>query len=81
MIADAAATVATFAFSVVFNNASVYDPYWSAQPPVILIAFAIGKHLSALGILLFAVVSFWAIRPILQHGAVSLLGYGRLYYG
>ena len=62
LIADMAATVVTFIFSIVLNNASVYDPYWSVQPPVILLAFAIGKELTALAILLLVVVSFWAIR-------------------
>ena len=62
LIADVAATVVTFIFSVIFGNASVYDPYWSVQPPVILIAFAIGKELTVLGMLLLIVVSFWAIR-------------------
>ena len=62
LIADVAATVVTFIFSVIFGNASVYDPYWSVQPPVILIAFAIGKELTVLGVLLLIVVSFWAIR-------------------
>lgn len=62
LIADMAATVITFAFSIIFKNASVYDPYWSVQPPVILVAFAIGKELTALGVLLIIVVSFWAIR-------------------
>lgn len=62
LIADVAATVVTFIFSLIFNNASVYDPYWSVQPPVILLVFAVGKELTALGILLLIVVSFWAIR-------------------
>ena len=62
LIADVAATVATFVFSLIFQNASVYDPYWSVQPPVILVAFAIGKELTALGILLLVVIGFWAIR-------------------
>ena len=62
LIADVAATVITFAFSIIFKNASVYDPYWSVQPPVILVAFAISKNLTALGVLLIVVVSFWAIR-------------------
>ena len=43
LIADALATVATFIFSLIFKNASVYDPYWSVQPPVILVAFAVGR--------------------------------------
>ena len=62
LIADVAATVATFIFSLIFKNASVYDPYWSVQPPVILVAFAIGKNLTSLGVLLIVAVSFWAIR-------------------
>jgi steroid 5-alpha reductase family enzyme len=56
------ATAVTFAFSLIFKNASVYDPYWSVQPPVILVAFAIGKRLNAFGILLIIAVSFWALR-------------------
>ena len=62
LIADTAATAVAFAFSLIFKNASVYDPYWSVQPPVILVAFAIGRSLSAMGILLIVAVSFWAIR-------------------
>ena len=62
LIADVLATVVTFIFSVIFGNASVYDPYWSVQPPVILIAFAIGRELTALGILLIIAVSFWSVR-------------------
>ncbi len=62
LIADVAATVATFVFSLIFKNASVYDPYWSVQPPVILVAFAIGKELTTLGFLLLVVVGFWATR-------------------
>ena len=62
LIADAVATVVTFVFSILFNNASVYDPYWSVQPPVILVAFAIGKSLTPLGVFLLAVIGFWAVR-------------------
>lgn len=62
LIADMAATVLTFVFSLIFQNASVYDPYWSVQPPVILVEFASGCELTIFGILLLFVVSFWAIR-------------------
>ena len=62
LIADAVATVVIFIFSLIFENASVYDPYWSVQPPVILIAFAVGRGLNLFGALLIAVVSFWAAR-------------------
>ncbi len=62
LIADVAATVTTFIFSLLFGNASVYDPYWSVQPPIILISFAIGRELTGLGILLLVVVCLWAVR-------------------
>ncbi|MBQ8174525.1 MAG: DUF1295 domain-containing protein [Clostridia bacterium] len=62
LIADIAATAVTFLFSVIFGSASVYDPYWSVQPPVILAALAIGRELSALSALLLFVVFFWGIR-------------------
>ncbi|HEY2775138.1 MAG TPA: DUF1295 domain-containing protein [Candidatus Binatia bacterium] len=32
LVADSAATVAVFAFSVAFDNSSFYDPYWSVAP-------------------------------------------------
>lgn len=62
LIADVVATIVTFIFSLIFNNASVYDPYWSVQPAVILLVFATTKKLNALGILLIIVVLFWAVR-------------------
>ena len=62
LIADVAATVLVFIFSVILRNASVYDPYWSVQPPVILSALSLRYGLSAYGMLLIAVVLFWGIR-------------------
>ncbi len=69
LLADITATVIVFIFSLVFNNASVYDPYWSVQPPVILAAtiakvcdFSELSGSLALSLLLFAVVAFWAFR-------------------
>src|SRR5262249_13183399 len=34
-LADAAATIAVFVFSVAFDNSSFYDPYWSVAPMII----------------------------------------------
>lgn len=47
LIADVAATVVTFIFSLLFHNASVYDPYWSVQPIVIVAALAVGQNASS----------------------------------
>lgn len=66
LIADMAATIVTFIFSLVFNNASVYDPYWSVQPIVILIAFAIGKEITIVRLLLLIAVCYWGIRLTLN---------------
>ena len=61
-IADVVATVVVFVFSLIFNNASVYDPYWSVQPPVILIAFCFGNKMGGLGVLLLIAICFWGLR-------------------
>lgn len=62
LLADVGATVFTFVFSLVFKNASVYDPYWSVQPPVILAAFALFTEMNTARFLLLVAVFFWAIR-------------------
>lgn len=62
LIADVVATLITYIFSVIFNNASVYDPYWSVQPIVILTAFAVGNRLSPERLLLLIAVLLWGIR-------------------
>ena len=64
LVADAAATVAVFLFSLLFGNASVYDPYWSVQPPVILLRLAVSfeKTFTWVDVLLLAVILLWAIR-------------------
>lgn len=66
LIADVSATIITFIFSLIFDNASVYDPYWSVQPPVILVSLAIGKKLNIFSILLIIVILYWGIRLTLN---------------
>ena len=62
-LADVTATLLVFIFSLIFKNASVYDPYWSVQPPVILgLALVKADGTGLLGWLLFAAVLFWALR-------------------
>lgn len=62
LIADVAATLLVFVFSVLLGNASVYDPYWSVQPPVIVAAFALTHQSDLFAWLLLLTVGFWAIR-------------------
>ena len=61
-IADVFATVVTFIFSVALGNASVYDPYWSVQPIVIISFFASYRGTNLLGNLLIAAICYWGIR-------------------
>ncbi len=62
LLADILATVVVFICSVIFKNASVYDPYWSVQPIVILIGYAVGKTLTLTGWLLLIAVCLWGVR-------------------
>ena len=62
-IADVGATVVIYLLSLIVQNASLYDPYWSVQPMVILAALAIGWRAGSWDvILLLAVVCLWGIR-------------------
>ena len=62
LIADVAATLLTFACSVILSNASVYDPYWSVQPIVILIAFFMQSSVTPPRVLLLIAVCLWGVR-------------------
>lgn len=62
LLADVAATALVFAFSLIFRNASVYDPYWSVQPIVILAAFALRAAMTPARLLLLIAVCLWGLR-------------------
>ena len=66
LVADVVGTVITFLFSVIFSNASVYDPYWSVQPIVITFAFLIICGVSPLALVMAIVVAIWGIRLTLN---------------
>jgi steroid 5-alpha reductase family enzyme len=65
-LADLVATIVVFIFSVITNNSSMYDPYWSVAPVFIALfwllqpgsnGFANPRH-----VLIFVLVCLWAIR-------------------
>ena len=62
LAADILATVFTFVFSLIFQNASVYDPYWSVQPIVITAAFAFYYGFTLYTALILAAIALWGIR-------------------
>jgi len=67
-IADVIATIIVFAFSLLLNNSSVYDPYWSVAPPIIavylILLFPEANSIRQLTIL--ALVLFWSMRLTLN---------------
>lgn len=62
-IADVIATVFTWFWGLVFKNVSVYDPYWSVLPPVLMTLwyFQVGTANPATCLMLTA-VWLWGIR-------------------
>ncbi|HLV98948.1 MAG TPA: DUF1295 domain-containing protein [Ktedonobacterales bacterium] len=65
-LADVAATVIIFLFSLATDNSSMYDPYWSVAPVPIALFWLLqpgGSGFAALRhVLVFALLCLWAIR-------------------
>jgi steroid 5-alpha reductase family enzyme len=65
-LGDGAATLVVFGFSVLLDNSSVYDPYWSVAPMVIATALVgIDAERQALGarqVVVLALVLVWGAR-------------------
>ena len=64
LIADVVATVVIFVFSMLYDNSSAYDPYWSVAPPVLFFYWisrtgTMGDNRS---LLLLGVTLIWALR-------------------
>jgi len=63
LLADVLATIVVFVFSLIFNNASVYDPYWSIQPIVIVVAYLFRMEtISPYHVALVVAVLLWGVR-------------------
>jgi steroid 5-alpha reductase family enzyme len=66
-MADLAATGLVFLFSMVFNNSSVYDPYWSAAPVPIALFYLLAVQPTGAGfgvrqIVILALITVWGGR-------------------
>ena len=63
LAADVVATVIVWGFGLVYENVSVYDPYWSVAPPVMFTLWAVKTGSVAFpAILLLIAVWSWGIR-------------------
>jgi steroid 5-alpha reductase family enzyme len=81
-LADIAATVAIFLLSMVVANSSLYDPYWSVAPPLIIGGWLVW-HLSNVDSpanlrhwLMLGLVTVWAVR-LTANWAVGWSGLGQ----
>jgi steroid 5-alpha reductase family enzyme len=63
--ADLLATIVVFAFSVGFDNSSIYDPYWSVAPVPIALFWAFasgGAGTQARQAVVLVLLAAWAVR-------------------
>ena len=56
-LADVAATIVVWVFGLIYENVSVYDPYWSVFPPVAFLAWAFYTGVWSLPVILLLIAS------------------------
>lgn len=62
-IIDIICTIFIFILSCIFNNSSLYDPYWSVAPVVMVIAFIkIVDNVNFFSVFLVSLISLWGLR-------------------
>lgn len=67
LILDVISTVIIFIMSLIFKNASIYDPYWSVAPMVISISFLIlCGNINVWSVFLVVLICVWGIRLTLN---------------
>ncbi len=64
LIANVLATIVVWAFGILFKNSSVYDPYWSVAPIMIILFWIIraGSMWSMNDLLFFLAILLWGTR-------------------
>ena len=65
-IVDIICTIIVYIFSVIFKNASIYDPYWSVQPIIILTLYSLTKSINIPIIIMLISIYIWGIRLTLN---------------
>lgn len=60
---DVVATMITFVFSVILKNSSVYDPYWSLTPMILVIWIYLANHAhSIMQVVFLTAFLLWGLR-------------------
>ena len=72
--ADVLATVVIWLFGLLYENVSVYDPYWSVFPPVTFLLWAFYTHTWSLPVIFVLVASwYWGWR-LTRNWAITFKG-------
>ena len=73
-LADVVATVVVWSFGLLYENVSVYDPYWSVFPPVAFLLWAFYTGVWSLPVILLLVASwYWGWR-LTRNWAITFKG-------
>ena len=65
LVADVVATLIVYLFSLIFKNASIYDPYWSVLPMAAIPLFynyQIQNQFFVIVIIVIALIEVWGLR-------------------
>ena len=66
-LADITATIVVWLFGLAYKNASMYDPYWSIAPFVLMAGFlSVSHELGIVSMLYLFVFAFWGVRLTLN---------------
>ena len=75
-VADVVATIIVWAFGLLYENVSVYDPYWSVFPPVAFLLWAFYTGVWSLPVILLLIASwYWGWR-LTRNGVITFKGIG-----
>ncbi len=75
LIMDIVTTLVIFIFSWIFNNSSIYDPYWSVLPQVMVIVLSLsGKTFHWTSYIMIILIEVWGLRLTLN----CLIRFGNL---
>lgn len=73
-LADVMATIIVWAFGLLYENVSVYDPYWSVFPPVAFLLWAFYTGVWSLPVILLLIASwYWGWR-LTRNWAITFKG-------
>ena len=73
-LADILATIIVWAFGLLYENVSVYDPYWSVFPPVAFLLYACYTGVWSLPVILLLIASwYWGLR-LTRNWAITFKG-------